>query len=311
MVSTIVKKNSGNQNIVSGKKLLCIVGPTATGKTKLATMIAKQFPAVVISADSRQVYIGMDKVTGKDHSQYLKVWGIDIVKPDEESSVATWFDAITPAMKTGKLPIIVGGTGLYVKAMTDGIQTMKIPPNLPLRETLEKLSLSELQNNLKKSDKAKWENMNDSDRSNPRRLVRALEIAQYSVTNVKVDMSHDKSNALIVGLKFEDEQKYRHAVRRRVIQRLHEGAVQETEKLLDKYNAELPSMTAIGYKSLIRYVKGEVSEQELVDAWTGDELRYAKRQLTWFNKVPNVHWFDPTLKGSYSQVAHLVTSWYD
>ena len=188
-------------------KLLIICGPTATGKTDLAIRLAKKFGGEVISADSRQVYKGMNIGTGKDISNFkfqidfkfqisnfkfkvgyyqvdgIKIWLYDIVKPDYQFNVADYkecADLVTfDILNRGKLPILVGGTGLYIKAVVSGIETLGVPSDWKLRERLLHCSIASLLEQLKKLDPDRWEEMNESDRNNPRRLVRAIEIAYW------------------------------------------------------------------------------------------------------------------------------------
>ena len=156
-------------------KILIVCGPTATGKTALASQLAKKFDGELISADSRQVYRGMDVVTGKDRPD-VPIWLYDVVNPDEEFSVSHWIKlarrAINDISKRGKLPIIVGGTGLYIHALLHPLETITIPPDRALREQLQEQSVKELQQMLTRGS------MNNSDWNNPRRLRNPDTIAQ-------------------------------------------------------------------------------------------------------------------------------------
>lgn len=282
-------------------KLICIVGPTGTGKTGRAVELAKQQPNILVSADSRQVYRGMDIVTGKDHPKDIKIFGIDIVNPDESCSVAVWYDSVMPHIKLswelGETPIIVGGTGLYIKALTDGIETMQVPINQSLRDELILLSITELQDKLKEINLSKFESMNNSDQQNPRRLIRAIEITNNPEKLQSYDLPAHvglcKSKAEIIGLRCPIDSDYQTKIRERVISRLDLGAIEETKLLLAKYDKSIQSMSAIGYKSIIRYLEGSCTEEEMIDNWVDDEVSYAKRQMTWFRKQP-VIWYDVT-----------------
>lgn len=282
-------------------KLICIVGSTGTGKTGRAVELAKQQPNILVSADSRQVYRGMDIVTGKDHPKDIKIFGIDIVNPDESCSVAVWYDSVMPHIKLswelGETPIIVGGTGLYIKALTDGIETMQVPINQSLRDELILLSITELQDKLKEINLSKFESMNNSDQQNPRRLIRAIEITNNPEKLQSYDLPAQaglcKSKAEIIGLRCPIDSDYQTKIRERVISRLDLGAIEETKLLLAKYDKSIQSMSAIGYKSIIRYLEGSCTEEEMIDNWVDDEVSYAKRQMTWFRKQP-VIWYDVT-----------------
>ena len=161
-------------------KVLIIAGQTATGKTSFAVELAKQFNGELISADSRMVYKGMDIITGKDRDKIdVPIWLYDLVEPDEPFSVSAWrqkaLEAISDISSRGKLPIVVGGTGLYLRSLIENLNTLDIPKDLELRN--KNLSISELQKMLKPELFAK---LNDSDRVNPRRLIRYIEIAEYN-----------------------------------------------------------------------------------------------------------------------------------
>lgn len=275
-------------------KLLCIVGPTGTGKTAKALEVAKECPSILVSADSRQVYRGMDVVTGKDHPKNTIIYGIDIVKPNQSCSVSIWYDAVMPeitrAWKENKQVIVVGGTGLYVKALVEGIPTMQVPINQSLRDSLESLSITELQAKLYTQDPAKLASMNHSDSLNSRRLIRAIEVAispQHPPTS-----NVYKLESKLIGLKYSDESIQRNKILERVISRLDQGAIDETEALLSKYDKNTQSMTAIGYKHIIGYLENQLTKDAMVETWVADELKYAKRQLTWFRKVKSIEWYD-------------------
>src|SRR3989344_9536067 len=163
------------------KRALIIVGPTAVGKTDLAFSLSRAFPSVLISADSIQVYLGADIIAGKDRS--VETFFLDIVLPHKSFSVREFIEKVRPliekAKKENKIPIIVGGTGFYVNALFGKIDTISIPPNKNLREKLEKLSIESLQKKLKKTNPHRFEEMNNSDRNNKGRLIRAIEISTH------------------------------------------------------------------------------------------------------------------------------------
>ena len=187
------------------KKVLIIVGPTGSGKTKLALKIAKDLDGEIVSCDSRQVYRGLDIGTGKDIPKGLSpdntkqgakymingvnVWGYDLVEPKDNFSVSDYVSSVIPIIddigSRGRLPIVVGGTGLYVKGLVDGIETSNISVNEKLRENLESREVGELYDHLAKINPLKAASMNSSDKQNPRRLIRAIEIAQSLLDNPK------------------------------------------------------------------------------------------------------------------------------
>jgi tRNA dimethylallyltransferase len=298
-------------------KLLCIVGPTATGKTTLAMSMTKIESCVLFSADSRQVYKGMDIVTGKDHGEGVEVRGIDLVLPGEEFSVGHWYDLIMPEIaavwKRGLLPVIVGGTGLYFRAILDPIPTAHVKPDIALRNKLSRSSVSELRERLHTVAPLRLQNMNKSDRQNSRRLIRAIEVAEAGTDDLRrSDRSSMVSiDPLIIGLRYADALVYKSVVETRVKERIAAGAVDETRQLLKRYNPALPAMSAIGYRHVIQYLRHELTMAELIAHWSADEMKYAKRQMTWFQKMPGTIWheaLDPKLQ---EQVAAALDEWYD
>jgi len=287
-----------NQN-----KLLAVVGPTGTGKTARAIQESQKRPSIIVSADSRQVYRGMNIVTGKDHPKDIIIYGIDIVNPNEPCSVSIWHEAVMPhieqAWRDDKQVIVVGGTGLYIKALTEGIPTMQIPINQMLRNQLSPLSITKLQEKLNKLDPTKFTLMNHSDQLNPRRLVRAIEIIDGSKGRIFAEQGSDLKNSdvQIIGLRYYHNSNYSSNIRTRVLARLKAGAVEETKSLIEKYDKNLPSMSAIGYRSIINFIENKCTKQEMIDSWVEGELAYAKRQLTWFRKQP-VIWYDIDIYGN-------------
>lgn len=282
------------------KKLLIICGPTATGKSKLAFRLAKKFSGQIISADSRQVYKGMDIITGKDYPpQDIKLWGYDLNKPDEEFSVSHFVilarQQLQSIWRQKKLPIVVGGTGLYINSLLQPPATLIVHPNKNLRKKLERLTVAELQKLLKKINPARFKQMNHSDQYNPRRLIRAIEVVNLQGPTLK-DL---KTDTLWIGLtaplQFLDQQ-----IKKHVQIRTAAGAEQEIENLLRKgYTHDLPSMSALGYR-----------QWPDVSGWTRAEQQYARRQLTWFKKNKQIHWFNITSPHWQSALVKLVNSWY-
>lgn len=266
-------------------KILIICGPTATGKTVLAARLAKRLNGELISADSRQVYEGMDIVTGKDRPKGVKIYGLDLVKPNEEFSVAHFvaFAAtlINQINKRKKLPIIVGGTGLYIDSLVKPPSTLAVKPDWQLRKDLDKKSVEELQDQLKKFDSDRWQSMNHSDRLNPRRLIRAIEVEQSQQgPTFALQRTDLKFDTLWIGLT-ADKKILDQKIAQRVKSRIKSGGIKEWHKLKQKYSANLPSMSGIGYRQLPD-----------IDAWVKAEQQYARRQLTWFKKNRQIHWFD-------------------
>lgn len=318
-------------------KLLVICGPTATGKTSLGIHLAQKFAGEIISADSRQVYRGMDIGTGKDieigvwrtvrrgkeeePQGYWEVEGVpvhllDVVNPNQEFSVGHYYNLAWSKIKNlwqkGKLPLLVGGTGFYIKAVVDGIETLKIPPNPKLRKDLEGKMPEQLLVELEKFDPDKVAKMNISDRNNPRRLIRAIEIARWRMENQTwTPPEHQSSEAFFIGLKAPLKILYER-IGQRVGKRLKMGAQQEIEKLLQKgYDWRNSALAVtIGYREWQPFFDGQATKEEVIKRWQFAEHDYSRRQMTWFKKDKRINWFDITRKGWQDEVETLVKNWY-
>lgn len=345
-----------------GRKLLVICGPTATGKTSLALKLAKKFNGEVVSADSRQVYRRMDIGTGKNlpvsakfkfqsaklggyyEIRGVKVWGYDLVGPTEEFSVAQYVkiankiikDIWKPRQKLlhsggqeGKLPILVGGTGLYIKGVIDGIPTAKIPKNKSLRKSLEGKVASELFEILAQVDPVKSGSMNASDRKNPRRLVRAIEI---SGSGIKEQGLRNKiiQSILFIGLTAPKEF-LNTKIEKRVESRVKQGIEEEIRSLFRKgVTWKHQSMQALGYRQWRNYFtklggksgwergitetlndSESTERRNAINNWKHVEKQYVKRQLTWFKRDKRINWFDISKLGWEKDVERLVKKWYN
>ena len=239
-------------------KLLIIIGPTATGKTKFGVELAKKYNGEIISADSRQVYKGLDIITGKDKGEYgeIPVWGIDLVDPDYSFNVSDFVkyanSKISEIVSRNKLPIIVGGTALYIKALVEPFETIDVPPDEKLRS--KNLSVADLQKRLGEN------NLNQSDYQNPRRLTRAIEAKEAEIRSKEVP----KYESLIISLTAPLEYIYK-KIDIRVDERLKNGALEEARIF--------PNSTALGVK--------EAGDPDL---WKLKERQYAKRQITFIKK---------------------------
>lgn len=324
----------------SHNKFLIICGLTSTGKTKLAIKLARKYNGELVSADSRQVYKELTILSGKDvsknatshkttlavlHNQKkyslvtytldgVPIWMYDVVSVSELFSVAQYAYianiVIADIQRRDKLPIIVGGTGLYIRGLTKSMDTFAVPPNITLRKSLNVASIDILQQQVCALDRMKFDSMNPSDQKNPRRLIRAIEVAKWrkeqSDNATSVDANADR---LTIGLRTSlDLLKQR--IQQRVETRLN-GATKEVKELMKRNpSLKLPSQTAIGIKLLGQYVNRNVTRQDVMKNWTHEEVQYAKRQLTWFKRDPSIHWFDVSKMNWEKEVVSLVSAWY-
>lgn len=297
------------------KKLLVVLGPTATGKTDLALKLAAHLNGELVSFDSRQVYRGMDIGTGKDLSPGAgfrlwqkkddltlgyyslsgsKIWLYGLCSPATSLDAVRFAQAgrlvIAKIWQANKLPILVGGTGFYLKALLDGFSSAGVCANPSLRRRLEKLSLSSLQKKLASVNPSRFEQLNPSDRANPRRLIRAVEIA---LSPPAVGLPPLEVNRLrLLGLSASREFLY-DRIDARVQARLDAGLLAEIKELLTKYPWEKSVLgTTLAYRQFRPFFENKISLEEAVVAWRFAEHAYLRRQLTWFKKMKNVLWFD-------------------
>lgn len=306
-------------------KVLILVGPTSTGKTSLALDLADKFNGDLISADSRQVYTGLDIVTGKDlpsdfkkidntySNHKITIYGLDQITPGEDWSVSHFqkmaLQAIGTIHQKNHLPLVVGGTGFYVQSLLDN-PTSPIPPNQQLREELEKLPLADLQAELKKINPDRYQSLNNSDLNNTRRLIRAIEIAHHNQQENKPSTPTTNPNfdSLIIGLKLPLEDLAK-KIEQRVKDRVDKDLKSEYEYLLANTKPTSPSLTTLGYKELGDYLDNKITKQELVKLWTIRDRQYAKKQMVWFNKQPNIHWYQANDQHLNSKIETLIQDW--
>lgn len=301
------------------KKLLVICGPTATGKTSLALHLAKELDGELVSADSRQVYKGMDIGTGKDLPKGVKIWGYDLISPKKEFSVAQYVKEakaiIDSIWKRGKLPILVGGTGLYIKSVVDGIPTISVPKNKSLRRSLEKRSAKELFETLAQMDAIKAASMNYSDKRNPRRLIRAIEIAQWQLKKgrrkiFKKSIPKEEIPTLMIGLRTEKKFLYK-KIKQRVEARVRAGIEEEIRALLKSgVSWKHQSMDSLGYKQWKDFFEGKKKKEQIIKKWEKEECKYARRQMTWFKRDRRINWFDINKRKWKESVEKSAKKWY-
>lgn len=281
-------------------KILVILGTTASGKTGLAVKLAKKYNGEIVSADSRQVYKGMDIGTGKDLKEYkignkkISYHLIDIINPKTEFNLAKYqklaYKAIDDILSRDKLPIIAGGTGLYIQAIVDGYKLSSAKPNKKLREKLEKMTIDKLFLKLKKLDPKKVKNLNESDRKNKRRLIRYIEIASLP-REKKVQKKTNDFDVLLISLthKMEVLQK---RIYKRLIERLEkENMIGEIKKLREKgVSWKRLENFGLEYRFISEYLRGRLTYDEMVEKLYIAIRQFAKRQMTWFKRDKRIKW---------------------
>jgi len=328
------------------KKVLVVCGPTATGKTELALDLALKLKGELVSVDSRQVYKGMDIGTGKDlptdarlcsaskdrflegrnlpdfyQLSKIRLWGYDLVSPTESFSVASYLRKIIPVVRNiqrrKKLPILVGGSGLYLQALIDGLPTVFVPRDDKLRKYLADFSAEDLFERLAQIDSKKAASLNQSDRKNPRRLTRAIEVAQWRLINAGKKIPSlslgrkEEVNYLIIGLTAPlDFLKKR--IKKRVLTRNKTGFKEEISCLLESgLSWQDQSLQTLGYKHFRGYFENKLGEREVLENWARDEFLYAKKQLEWFKRDKRIRWFDISDPNYKEKVEKLVMNWYN
>ncbi len=321
-------------------QLIIITGQTATGKTKLALEFAKKYNGELINCDSRQIYQQLNIISGKDlarnskfksqlsksgfnigyylvsqqsnnrtteqSNNFLKIWLYDIIKPNQYFSSYDWVNCALPVIKNiykrGKTPIIVGGTYHYLYHLLYQVKTASIPPNWRLRTKLKHLPVSLLQNQLKQLNRHLFNQLNSSDRSNPHRLIRKIEIAisgQSLFLSRSLPFIYDLPHKLnfsavdlnLIGLAYKNKNDLIAAVKNRVNQRLSQGALKEIDQLIaNGYQLTDFGLNTIGYRQLFAFRQNKVSLSQATDQWITAELQYAKRQLSFMKKDPRIVW---------------------
>jgi tRNA dimethylallyltransferase len=280
-------------------KVLIILGPTATGKSSLAVKLAKKYNGEVISADSRQVYKGLNIGTGKITKKEMRGiphYMLDVISPKKVFSVSDWQKQtkkiVEDILSRGKLPIICGGTGFYIQSIVDNITLPEVPPNKVLRKKLEGKTLLELNTILKKLDKKRCENI---DTKNPVRLIRAIEIATKlgKVPTLQRAQGKDSLEFLQIGLTLPDKE-LKNKINKRLLSRIKSGMIKEAQNL-HKNGLSWKRMRQLGleYRYLADYVEKRMTETEFIQKLETEIWRYAKRQMTWFRRDKEIKWFTP------------------
>lgn len=282
--------------------LITVTGPTAGGKTSFAAHLAKKLDGEIISADSRQVYKEMNLGTGKDYEDYV-VEGtaipyhlIDIREPGYKYNVYEFqkdfvqvFEDLTSRKK---LPILAGGTGMYIEAVTKGYKLVNVPLDESLRRELEGRALPELVEIL---ESKKTEIHNTTDTKHKKRTIRAIEIATYYESHDEIDTYFPEINQVIFGVKY-DRGSRRKRITQRLNERLESGMIEEVEQLLKKVSAEDLIFYGLEYKFITQYLTGVLTKEEMTKKLEIAIHQFAKRQMTWFRKMERegtrIYWLD-------------------
>lgn len=301
-------------------RALCIVGPTSSGKTALGIALAKKFKGEVINADARQIYRGFNIGTGKPEGRRMSSDGrrfflvervphhlMDFMSPLKVCTVAEWQKKALRFVRTlsdkGKLPILVGGTGLYIQALVDNYRIPSVPPNPAYRGAMESKTLSELVSMLLHVDP---EAEKIVDLKNRRRVLRALEVVTFTGRAFSVQRHRDRPvvDALLIGIKRSKEE-LKERIEMAIDQMILRGWVKEVEKLHRHgvpWNA--PAMTSIGYREIGAYLRGEIPLETAIERTKRATGQYTKRQITWFKREGRVHWVKDA-----AEAARVVKKW--
>ncbi len=275
-------------------KVIAIVGPTASGKTKMAIDLAKQIDGEIISADSRLVYKGFDIASAKptlEERQEVPHHLIDIVEPEFDYSVGNYVDnareAIYSVLSRGKTPVVAGGTGLYFRVLLENYDLPRVEANLKLREELNQIDRDELLEEIKQLDPISYEKLYGS---NKRRIVRALEVMKI-LNKPFSEVSGEKEPEFEVEWKMpyiESREVLYDRINKRVDLMVEQGLVEETRYLLKKHGRIKNFVCTIGYKEVLTYIDGEATLDEALEKLKQHTRNYAKRQLTWFRANPEL-----------------------
>ena len=285
-------------------KVVVIVGPTASGKTAVSIELAKKINGEIISADSMQIYKYMDIGTAKptlDEMQGIKHYMLDVVMPDETFNVAKYKSmaesAIEEILKKGKVPIIVGGTGLYVNTLVDGIEFADVPGDEEYRnELIEKGYREGAMSIYKELEKVDSESAKKIDPNNIRRVARALEIYKVTgKTETQLDIESRKEvkyDYRLFGMEWDRETLY-NRIDLRVDKMIEAGLIDEVRNVTEKFKISNTAVQGLGYKEVIEFLNGNISYEEMIEKLKLETRHYAKRQLTWFRRDKRIKWIKP------------------
>lgn len=285
--------------MTQNNKVIAIVGPTASGKTSVAIKVAKAFNTEIISADSRQIYRDFETAVAKptlSEMDGIVHHMIGIVNPDEEFTVANFADEakniINRLHNEGKIPVVAGGTGLYFRILLENFDLPRVEPDKELRAELEKLTVEELYRMLLKYDPIIAQKIHPN---NTVKIIRALEVCKtlnMPMSEAQRIKEKPEFNVLWFGLNANNRDFLYDRVNKRVDIMIKNGLEKEAREMFKKYGNLQLLFDTIGYKEFYSYFNGKISYEETINSIKQNTRRYAKRQLTWFRKNTNIHWFD-------------------
>lgn len=299
--------------MTQNNKVIAIVGPTASGKTAVAINVAKKLKTEIISADSRQIYSDFNIAVAKPTE--LEMNGVvhhmlGFVNPDDDFTVANFADEARKIIyrlhQEGKIPVVVGGTGLYFRILLENFDMPRVAPNKEMRAELEKLSVQELYEMLKKLDPVISEKIHPN---NTVKIIRALEVCKtlnMPMSEAQKIKETPEFDVLWFGLNAENRQFLYERVNKRVDIMIQNGLETEAKQMFKKYGNMQLLFDTIGYKEFFDYFNGKISHDEMKEQIKQNTRRYAKRQLTWFRQNKKIRWFDIEKKSADEIAADIV-----
>lgn len=291
-----------------------LVGPTASGKSAVAQYIAEQSGGMIVSADSMNIYRGMDIGTAKpspEERARVEYEGIDLADPTEKFSVAAYLDAVRPVFKSGHDIIVAGGTGLYIKCLTEGFDDVP-PENEELRAELETLAFHELEKRARTDAPDLYSELTEDDRQNPRRLIRILEReagGDGAANRPQSGLWNSRPKPTLVGLHVEREEQIRR-IDQRVDRMYAAGLLDEAQELM-KLDLSPTAQQAIGYAEAFAVLRNEMALDEAREKTAIRTRQLAKRQMTWFRNQLNVEWVNTSEGAKVEQIAEQVLAHWE
>ncbi len=293
LTKTLVQKKK--EDLETKPKIIVVLGQTSTGKSDIAVEIARSISGEIISADSRQVYRGMDLGTGKIKKREMSGiphYLLDVANPNTVFSVQDFQNLgtkiVNEILKKNKVPIICGGSGFYIDSLVYKTKFSSVGPNYKLRETLEKKPIDDLANILREKSPQDAKNI---DLNNSVRIIRALEIIE-ELGHIPKVKKHNLYNILFIGLTLPKDDLNKR-IHKRIIDRLVDGMLDEAQTLLNNgvSHDRLQSL-GLEYRYMSKHILGEISHEEMIEQLYRDTVQFAKRQRTWFKRNKNIQWFD-------------------